>query len=766
MLKEPGTEKLIGQLFDNQPDGVVWYRPLFDPENSEKIIDFEVQYANHAAARILGVTNALMPGTRLQSNPWMDEATILLIMSQCQEVWNSGEPVEHTYYNPGFDRYFNVQRSKVEGGILSVTRDRTKEVRTEIDRQDQEKMYQQILDTSADGIMLLKAIRNNEQTIVDFRLAHCNRKGLENGQLSLSAIGQTLLDLFPHLRGSEQFELHKKVVESGEPTRFETSFRTPEGVPYGWFIVTLTKLGDGVISNFVDVSEKKISEQEILQQKNLLNNILDASLNAVYTCEAVRDESGTIVDLRFIQVNKRFKELNVRPGLDVIGKNLLEEFPATRHTNTMEKLVEVIETGAPARFEVHYHSDSYEGWYDTSATKLGDNGVVVSFDNTTELRRTVAELRQQKNLVDKILENSANGISVTQMVRDTEGKVVDAVTLLANDAAVRNTGLSREVYLSKKATDLDPDIMTSHYGKMCLTTLKTGEPTFVQYLVEHTGRWLELTVSKLDDNHLIHIFTDITDVKQAQVKQQQLLEALQRSNESLEEFSSAAAHDLKEPIRKVQFFTERLGHMLEQRLSAEENQLLQKIATATGRMKLLVDDLLEYSHVNSGPQESEDVNLGKLVQLILSDLELMITEKNAVVDVGELPTTKGYRRQLEQLFQNLINNALKYNQPGVPPVVRIGAITVKGSEASVTVATEDRQTMFHLIEIVDNGIGFDQQYAERIFNIFTRLHGNNEYLGTGVGLAIAKKVVENHKGYIAAESETGIGTTFRVLLPA
>jgi light-regulated signal transduction histidine kinase (bacteriophytochrome) len=226
-----------------------------------------------------------------------------------------------------------------------------------------------------------------------------------------------------------------------------------------------------------------------------------------------------------------------------------------------------------------------------------------------------------------------------------------------------------------------------------------------------------------------------------------------------------ASHDLKEPIRKVQYFTDRLKLKLEGRLSEEEKGLVHRVETATARMKLLVDDLLEYSHVNGEEQHLEEVDLNKKMRLIVTDLELMITEKNAVVNIGQLPVVKGYRRQLQQLFQNLIGNALKYNKPNVSPLVEIKAQLTTGNASGLNVAAADADKEFYLIRIRDNGIGFEKQYAEKIFHVFTRLHGNTEYAGTGVGLAIVKKVVENHKGYIMAESAPGSGSTFTVLLP-
>ena len=189
------------------------------------------------------------------------------------------------------------------------------------------------------------------------------------------------------------------------------------------------------------------------------------------------------------------------------------------------------------------------------------------------------------------------------------------------------------------------------------------------------------------------------------------------------------------------------------------------MATAADRMRVLVDDLLEYSHVNRGKQEYESVDLNGKIRLIVLDLEVAIAEKKARINIEPLPVVKGYRRQLRQLFENLINNAIKYSQPNIPPVVDICARMVRGKESGLNILKEDADKNFHLIEVRDNGIGFDQQYADSIFNIFIRLHGNTEYTGTGVGLAIVKKVIENHKGYVSAQSEPGMGAVFKILLP-
>ena len=240
---------------------------------------------------------------------------------------------------------------------------------------------------------------------------------------------------------------------------------------------------------------------------------------------------------------------------------------------------------------------------------------------------------------------------------------------------------------------------------------------------------------------------------------------LERSNANLEEFAHAASHDLKEPIRKIHFFTDKLKSQLEVRLSEDEKHTFGRIENASRRMSILVDDLLLYSHVSQRPHEKEAVNLNVKLKKVLEDLELDIDQKKATILIDPLPTVKGYRRQLQQLFQNLISNALKYSKPGMFPEIRITAHRVTGSDIKTAKAVIDQNKPFHLIEVRDNGIGFEQTDAERIFNIFTRLHSNTEYKGTGVGLSIVRKVMENHNGIITATSEPGKGATFNVYLP-
>lgn len=241
---------------------------------------------------------------------------------------------------------------------------------------------------------------------------------------------------------------------------------------------------------------------------------------------------------------------------------------------------------------------------------------------------------------------------------------------------------------------------------------------------------------------------------------------LERSNRSLEEFAYAASHDLKAPIRKISTFSERLKDRLKEKLDDKNVQFyLERIDYTSRRMNTLIDDLLSYSSIRRGADITERVDLNESLRMVLDDLELEIQDKGGKITFDPLPTIKGYRRQLQQAFQNILSNAMKYSKPGVPPEVYINASLIRSKDLLFSFPGSDANKQYCLIKVVDNGIGFEQHDAERIFHVFTRLHADAEYSGTGVGLSIVQKVAENHSGYVWAESKPGQGATFNLLLP-
>lgn len=492
---------------------------------------------------------------------------------------------------------------------------------------------------------------------------------------------------------------------------------------------------------------------ETQPETQLLAEFYDAQPQAILWMKPLSDAAGEVIDFVYAYANEAGLRYFNGTRAQLIGR-LLSQLPLPGETaaQALAETVSVHRAGSVRGSDVLH--PTLERYVHVIRTPLR-GGVLV----------TVQQDAQQP-MLDKVLQNSSNGISVSKIFRDENGTVIDALTIMANDAAVKYIGFPKDIYLSKKATEIEPDVIGSPYYQMCIRTLETGEPFVTQYLMGSTGRWLELTVSRLDNDHLIQIFTDCTSVRQSQQQLEQTIKALERSNASLADFAHAASHDMKEPLRKVLTFIDRLKSTLGARMSENETTLFSRIEVAAERMQLLVDDLLEFSHVSEKPREMEMVDLNEKVQKVLSDLELSIEEKGAKVIVDPLPTIRGNKRQLQQLFQNLVSNALKYSKPDVQPQITINARLLHGSEAPVPLLPAHQDIDFHLIEISDNGIGFEQQYAGRIFEMFQRLHGRAEYSGTGVGLSIARKVVENHNGYIWAEGRPGEGASFKILFPA
>ena len=285
---------------------------------------------------------------------------------------------------------------------------------------------------------------------------------------------------------------------------------------------------------------------------------------------------------------------------------------------------------------------------------------------------------------------------------------------------------------------------------------ESGKATLV------TGVTLDITEQKLFAEELsAQVEQRTRQLEQANEALQRTNEELGRSNINLEEFAYAASHDLKEPIRKIYFFSDRIESTMADRFTEEEKTYFKRMRLAANRMGSLIDDLLSYSQVSIKPRDYEMISLNSVVQQVIDDLEVEIADKHAMIMVDPLPTIYGHQRQLQQAFQNLLSNALKYHKPGLAPVVRI-TIHENYQPEGVHFPAEKK---FVSVGITDDGIGFEQSEAEKIFNVFTRLHGNSEYKGTGVGLSIVRKVLQNHQGFVQATSQPDNGATFHLFFP-
>jgi PAS domain S-box-containing protein len=288
------------------------------------------------------------------------------------------------------------------------------------------------------------------------------------------------------------------------------------------------------------------------------------------------------------------------------------------------------------------------------------------------------------------------------------------------------------------------------------------EPRLNDFEVDHVfpsiGRKIMLLNARLvahgpnTPRMILLAIEDITARRTTELRLEHQRAELQRSNAALDEFASVASHDLQEPLRKIMSFGERLNMSAGQTLEGEPRRHLERMLDAAERMRTLINDLLAYSQVSTRAQRFVPTDLGRIAREVIGDLETVISDEGGRVEVGELPVIEADPFLMRQLLQNLLGNALKYRKKDEPPVVR-----VSGTPAG---------NRYWRIMVADNGIGFNELYAEKIFKMFERLHGKGVYKGSGIGLAICRKIAERHGGTIAATGATGKGATFTITLPA
>lgn len=294
-----------------------------------------------------------------------------------------------------------------------------------------------------------------------------------------------------------------------------------------------------------------------------------------------------------------------------------------------------------------------------------------------------------------------------------------------------------------------------------ISTGKVWEGEIRNRAKDGTFYWVNTTIVPfLDANkkpvRYVSVRYDITDRISSQEKLKIEGRKLALSNKELQDFASVAAHDLQEPLRKIQSFADRLRSKSSATLDAETVDYLERIQKSSYRMQTLINDLLDYSRVSTKVQPFAPVDLNQILTQVISDLEIRLEETKGEIECGDLPRVDADPVQMTQLFLNLINNALKFHKPGLPPVVKISSLMTKSTRYGPEICE---------ITVADNGIGFDEKYIERIFTIFQRLHGRQEYEGTGIGLAICRKIVERHDGMITAKSIPGEGASFITTLP-
>ena len=539
---------------------------------------------------------------------------------------------------------------------------------------------------------------------------------------------------------------------------------------YSWFSnlfgISFILFGFILINNSIDTLTI-----ELLTYEERLNTIVNNTNSVIY----MKDLKG-----RYLLINKRWEDLFGIKNKELQGKTDLEFFPKEIAEDFMKNDRKVMESGKPFEGEeVAPHEDGLHNYISIKVPLFNSNGDVYGLcgisTDITERKKMEEELKKHQNKLEELvafrtseLEESENKFkSYFEMpisgvaIFDTEGRWVEI-----NDRMCEIVGYSREELLGFVWTEATyPDDI-----KPCISLIdeikdkKRDRYTVEKRYVGKNGKitYVEASVGCVrnkegDPGYYVALVQDISarknDEKELDKHRSHLEELIKKrnidilkKNEELESFTYAASHDLLEPLRKITTFGDLLKESCLDKLDKKEVSYIGKIEKAAFRMKSLIDDLLHYSRFAKSNARFEPIGLNEIIQEVLDDLEVQISEVKGDVLVDSLPNIEADKIQMRQLFQNLISNGLKYRRPNIPPKIIITSVP--------------NDNGLYKLSVEDNGIGIEKKYRDKVFEPFKRINGLTKAMGSGMGLFICSKIVDRHNGTISVESNNNEGATF------
>jgi len=607
-------------------------------------------------------------------------------------------------------------------------------------------------------------------------------------------IGRSDFEFFPPEEAKVFWEKDEEVFRTGNENLNEESFTDAKGEQH--YIVTRKSLYSDakgqkfIVGTIRDITARKRAELELLQSRDDLERRVQERtyewsraneelkreiLERARTEEELklsekqyRDLVETSHDLIWsVDAEGRWTFLNRQATKriygyepeEMLGRKFTEFETAEQAEKDLETFAKVKEGQKFYQYEtVHRHKDGSSVYLSYNAIVMRDeSGRVLGSTGTASdiTARHLAEqqLKESEERIRTIIDHALDAVAVF----DEDGRII-----YWNPQAEKIFGWSALEAMGRKDTDLlIPPRYRDLYSKIRHRFLRTKETGMLNRRLETTARNaegkefpIEITVSPLPwgDRFIFSAFIrDITDRKQAEEDLRLKSLELSRSNKELQDFAYVASHDLQEPLHKIIAFGDRLRDSAGGALKDRGLDSLERIQRAALRMRKLIDDLLQYARVTTRAKPRELVDLEAVVKEALGILEIRVAESGAQIECGPLPTVHADRPQMLQLFQNLLSNALKFHKAGEAP-----RISVNGRE---------REDGSAEVAVVDEGIGFDPKYTDTVFKPFQRLHGRQEYEGTGMGLAICQKIAQRHGGEIVVHSEPGKGSRFALILP-
>lgn len=598
-------------------------------------------------------------------------------------------------------------------------------------------------------------------------------------------IGRSLFDSLPEVKEAVE-PLLLNVMRTGNAhygNEFQVNLHRfgQTKKAYFNFVYQPLREADGAITGVIVVANevtRQVEAKHALEQREAhFRNLVTQSPIAM----TIFKGPDFVID---VANNTLLQKLWRRTLEEVQGKKLLDVFPELEGQPYPELLKLVYESGkvyqqseavvyidGPGGVKRHYLDFEYAPLFDTDGSVLG---IMVTISDLTERKEIEIALRASEERFRLLAstmpqfvwtaDNTGQLNYFSQTVMDYSGKPLAALLGKGWLDIIHPEDRAENIALWNEAIATGKDFLFEHRFR------------------KHNGeyRWqlsraipqkdpigdITLWVGTSTDIHDHRLFTDQleTEVLQRTQELKKMNEALLSSNNELAQFAYVASHDLQEPLRKIKTFVSRLLDTEKDRLSDNGQHYFERIHVSAARMQQLIVDLLAFSSVNMANTKHEQVDLNDLLQTVLDNLSEPIQDSHVVINSDPLPSLQLIRFQFEQLFTNILSNALKFARKGIQPQIGIRCRLTQG--ADLREPTLDADKPYYHFSIADNGIGFEPEFSERIFLVFQRLHIRNAYEGTGIGLAICKKIVENHQGTIRAEGKPGEGAVFHIYLPA
>ncbi len=503
----------------------------------------------------------------------------------------------------------------------------------------------------------------------------------------------------------------------------------------------------------------RINELEI---SNLFSyRVLDSYDSIVSYLKPIYDDNEVISDFRIDYINNRMDDITNEEPKNIIGKTLFEYYPNNRDNGVFEILKDCFYSGENQDYVKEFFFNEQSFWLRNKAVKMNDGIILFSKDVTRERKNEDQLFIQNRLLLEA--EHVANigsfrwslGIEEIKYSENVyrmfgfEPKELDTKydRILAfvhpNDIDKVKDSFQR-ARIRKTKTDLVFRIYTKSNELKYMNTI--GE------CYQKGGNW-----------YMVGVIRDVTNQIEAESKLQTKNAELKRTNSDLEAFNRVASHDLQEPLRKIQMFVSRLNEEEKDTMSLRSQGYLEKIKSSSNRMRNLINNLLSYSKADEVEEQPKRIDLNDVLTSVLGDLGERIDDLSAEITSDALPVVNGVQFQLEQLFANLIGNSLKYVKQDTKAKIQIRSKIVSRNEIPAELLSFGGS--YVKLQFIDNGIGFETKYEEKIFEIFQRLHGKSEFSGTGLGLSICKKIVQSHNGLIQAKGELDKGAEFIIYLP-